>query len=421
MKSPRLTGVALLALLAACRQPHASGPLHQEAYVWQRSWSPAVREAVRQAPGISGFVALAAEVDLRQGSPRIARIPLDLSLRESGKPIGVALRVTTFPSRFADEPGIVHLLTSLIQDMAIEARAKGIPLAEIQIDYDCPESKLDDYRRLLPVLRKAAAHIPLTFTALPSWMGQRRAFAKLIAAADGYVLQVHSLVPPISPKGDFSVLKPDAAREWVEAAARFGRPFRVALPTYGYLAAFNPTGKLVGLSAEGPLLSWPAGLRLREARSDPAAAAGLVREWTRERPPELAGILWYRLPVAGDRLNWTAPTLRAVMGGRNPRSAVRVDVRAPEPGLVEIDLLNTGDGQGSTPSLISIGWPDGSLLAADGLAGYQVVRGEGVVHLERHRPALLRAGERRTIGWLRFAAPTEVHIEAHTEVPKDPG
>ena len=68
VKLSPLAGLALLALLA-CRHPHASGPLRQEAYVWQRSWTPAVREAVRQANGISGFVVLAAEVDLRQGAP----------------------------------------------------------------------------------------------------------------------------------------------------------------------------------------------------------------------------------------------------------------------------------------------------------------------------------------------------------------
>lgn len=418
MKSPRLIVLALLAALGmACRHPHASGPLRQEAYVWQRSWSPAAREAVRQTPGISGLVVLAAEVDLRQGSPRVARVPLDRSLKSAGKPVGIALRVTTFPSRFADEPGIGRLLAALIQDLILEAEAKGIALAEIQIDYDCPESKLDDFRGVLPSLRRAAAPIPLTFTALPSWMGQRRAFAKLIAAVDGYVLQVHSLVPPKSPKGDFSVLRPDEAREWVATAARFGRPFRVALPTYGYLAAFDRKDRLVGLSAEGPFFSWPAALRLREARSDPAAAAGLVREWTRERPAELAGILWYRLPVEGDRLNWTAPTLRAVMAGRNPQSAVRVDVRAPEPGLVEIDLLDSGDGEAATPSPVSIGWSHGALLATDGLSGYQVGRDPGGVRLERSRPGRLRPGERRTIAWLRFAAPTEIHVE----LPKDPG
>ena len=104
---------------------------------------------MRQASGFSGLVVLAAEVDLRQGAPRVTRVPLDESLKNSGKPVGAALRVTTFPSRFADEPGIVQLLQGLTRDVAAEARAKGIALSEIQIDYDCPESKLDDYRGLL--------------------------------------------------------------------------------------------------------------------------------------------------------------------------------------------------------------------------------------------------------------------------------
>jgi Protein of unknown function (DUF3142) len=408
-----------LALLAACifastgcGHPHVSGPLRQEAYVWQRSWSPAVRQAIQQASGISGFVVLAAEVDLRQGSPKVARIPLDPSLKDSGKPLGAALRVTTFPSRFADEPRTVQLLAGITRDLTAEARAKGIALSEIQIDYDCPESKLDDYRGLLPLLRKAAAPVPVTFTALPSWMGQRRAFGGLIAAADGYVLQVHSLKPPAGPGSELTLLEREEAREWIDDAARFGRPFRVALPTYGYLAAFDAQDRLLGLSAEGPLLSWPAGITVRTARSDPAVLAGLIRDWTRDRPAELAGILWYRLPVEGDRLNWSWPALRAVMAGKVPRGAVRAIVRAPEPGLAEIDLFNEGDGESAFPSPVRVRWKDGTFLAADGLAGYEMQPPErNELSLARPRPGRLRPGERRTIAWLRFASPTEVDIE----------
>src|SRR4051812_15848115 len=137
MKRPCRFAFLSLLLLAACRHPPVSGPLRQEAYVWQRSWNPAVRSAVAEASGISGFVVLAAEVDLRGRTPRVVRIPLDGSLRSSGKPIGVALRVSTFPSRFGEEPGIVRLLRGLTRDVAAEARAKGISLSEIQIDYDC--------------------------------------------------------------------------------------------------------------------------------------------------------------------------------------------------------------------------------------------------------------------------------------------
>ena len=73
-------------------------------------WSPAVREAVRQVSGFSGLVVLAAEVDLRRGAPRVTRVSFDGSLKDAGKPVGAALRVTTVPTRFADEAGIVQLL-----------------------------------------------------------------------------------------------------------------------------------------------------------------------------------------------------------------------------------------------------------------------------------------------------------------------
>jgi hypothetical protein len=422
---PRPALLLPLALLAACSPPQTSGPLRQEAYVWQRSWSPAVRAAVRQASGISGFVVLAAEVELRQGAPRVARVPFDAETWK-GRRVGAAVRVTTLPARFVDEPDIVRLLQEVVREVAAEAQGKGISLAEVQLDYDCPESKLDDYRGLLPILKQAAAPVPLTFTALPSWLRQRRAFAALIAAADGYVLQVHSLAPPASAdagRGEIPLLDPRAAREWAAAAARFGRSFRVALPTYGYLAAWDARGRLLGLSAEGPALAWPPGATLREARSDPALVAGLVREWTRERPRELAGLLWYRLPVADDRRNWPWPALRAVMAGRSPRGEPRAVVREPEPGLAEVDLLNAGDGDAALPSPVRIRWGHETLLAADGLAGYRIAEAPGPDGLrltlpDRPTPPRLRPGERRQIAWLRFAARTEIRVELPP--PSDP-
>ncbi|HYG64087.1 MAG TPA: DUF3142 domain-containing protein [Thermoanaerobaculia bacterium] len=412
----RALALLAVALGLACTAPPISGPLPHEAYLWQRQWTPAVREAVGES-NLAGLVVLAAEVDLSRLPPRVSRAGYDAAaLRGTGRPVGLAIRIGSFSrggGRFRAEPGQIGFLAGLAREVVSEARERGIAPAELQLDYDCPESRLDEYPALVRAVREAVAPVPVVLTALPTWLRHERALRDLLDAADGWVLQVHSFEPPAGPDAPIVLCDPVAARRWVEEAARLGRPFRVALPTYGYVAAFDARGKLLGLSAEGPALSWPAGVRLRTARSDPAAMAGLVREWTRERPRELAGILWYRLPSAGDRLNWARPTFQAVLAGRTPRSGLRAERRAPEPGLVEIELRNDGEADAPWPPSLRIRWSAGELLAADGLAGYRMRRhGPLEIDLERGPSGdPLRPGERRTVAWLRFASPTEVSLE----------
>ncbi len=410
----RLAVLSLAVLLAACGQD-ASGPLPQEAYVWQRDWTPAVRASVRQASkDFSGLIVLAAEVDPRSQPPQVARVPLDTTaLKGFGKAVGAAIRVHTFQGLFANDPKTVEFLQGLIRSVKAEARAKGISLSEIQIDYDCPESKVEDYTFLLTTLRKTAAPVRLTLTVLPTWLFWRHEFRNLIEAADGYVLQVHSLKPPEwVVEGDILLTEPETAKGVVKQAASYGHPFRVALPTYSYQAAFDAGGHLIGLLAEGPLLSFAEGSTVRTARSDPAAMAALVRDWTRERPKELTGILWYRLPVEGDRRNWTWPTLRAAMAGRVPRSEVRAAVRKPEPGLAEIDVTNPSEADAPWPSPVRIRWQGEAPIATDSLTVYRIVsRSPSEITLVRSGAGFLRPGGRLPVAWLRFAKPTEVQVE----------
>jgi hypothetical protein len=429
--------LALLGAAFACT-PRAHAPLRQEAYVWQRDWSPEVRAAVadRTVPlGLAGLNVLAAQVDPVAGtaagaaSPlRILRVAYDAaSLRRSGLPIGLSVRIGTFAGRFGERPEAVASLSRLLRDLLAAAGGSGLAPVEIQLDYDCPESKLDDYRELLLALRPAVAPVPLTLTALPAWLDHRRDFARLVAAADGYVLQVHSLAPPPSPSADFVLCRPEDARRWVEAAARFGRPFRVALPTYGYVAAFDAKGRLLGLAAEGAPMLAEQGATLRGVRSDPAAMAALVRGWRRDRPAAFTGVLWYRLPVAGDRLNWSPTTLRAVMNGRAPRTDLRAAIRTPEAGLVEVDLVNAGEAEAPEPAAVRLRWHGAPPLAADALAGYRLhlpprsdPNGALLEAAEGSRARTLRAGERRTIAWLRFAGPEKVEVEI-SPGPPQPG
>jgi hypothetical protein len=413
----------LLALLALACQPHerASGPLPQEAYVWQRAWTPAVREAVGQASDFAGLTVLAAEIDLSHSPLRAFRVGIDWqALRTTGRPVGLALRIGRFQGwgrgtgRFADEPETVRQLADLAGELAQEARSHGLELREIQIDYDCPESKLSDYPVLLDAVRRSVAPAPVTVTALPTWLRHQRAFRSLSRKADGVVLQVHSLRTPSKPGERVDLVDPDEAARAVEEAAKAGRPFRVALPTYAYGAVFDRRGNVVGLSSEG------AGTA--EVAANPDAMAGLVRRWTADRPAELAGLVWYRLPVASDTRNWARPTLKAVMAGRAPRREIRTLLRRPSPALVEIDLVNTGEAEVPLPSPVDLRWDSDILIAADGLSGYRLLRsGPREARLESPEPIreltrALRPGERRTIAWLRFQEPAEVHVE----IPSSP-
>ena len=403
---------ALAGSLAACAGDRASDPLPHDAYVWQRSWGPEVQAAIARADGLAGLTVLAAEIDPTEKPARVV-IPGSAGVSPASNS-GLALRIGSFPGRFTDDPALVSLILETAREILQNARTRGLSPSEIQIDYDCPESKLDDYVLLIRRLKEKIAPVPVTITALPSWLRHRRALRALVNEADGWVLQVHSVTPP-GPRGEMVLCDPAAAREAVERAARFGRPFRVALPTYGYAAAFDSSGKLLGLSAEGWPRRWPAGVTVREVRSDPAALAGLVRDWTADRPRELAGIVWYRLPVDGDRRNWSWPTLAAVMAGRVPRPETRLVRREPAPGLIEIDLVNEGDGDASWPAAVRIRWKGEGLLAADALAGYRA-RGSaaGTLRIEGSGDRLLRPGERRVIAWLRFTSPTEVRLEIPT-------
>jgi hypothetical protein len=405
--------LALGALWVTCGRGRASGPLPQEAYVWQRDWTPAVREAVAGAAGFRSLVVLAVEVDLSARPPRVARAGIGWDALQ-GRPVGLALRIGRFhgwsggTGRFADEPETVQLLAGLAAEMAREARAQGLDLREIQLDYDCPESKLADYPVLVEAVHAEVAPVPVTITTLPSWLRHERAFRTLARLADGIVLQVHSLRAPARPGDRVELVDPEEAVRAVEQAGRTGRPFRVALPTYSYGAVFDDRGALLGLASEGVRTSGPP-----EVSADPAVLAGLVRRWSRDRPAELAGLIWYRLPVPGDVRNWPRETLQAVLAGRAPRQEVRAVVRKPEPGLSEVEILNTGETEATVPSPLHIRWDSDTLMAADALAGTRLLRtGPREVRLEASAAIRsLRPGERRTVAWLRFPHPVEVHVE----------
>ena len=99
-------------------------------------------------------------------------------------------------------------------------------LAGVEIDYDCPTSKLATYARFLAALRsRLAPSTKLSITALPTWMNSGE-LEGLTRNLDEIVLQVHAVDDP--RRGLFD---PDQAERWVkDFGQRIRRPFRWRFP-----------------------------------------------------------------------------------------------------------------------------------------------------------------------------------------------
>jgi hypothetical protein len=415
--TPVLAAILCLALLSvgwgvrlAGRGEASRPPLGQAAYVWQRNWTAAVAEGVRKAdPGLSKLVFLSAQVDWDRDRAIVIRVrPGYEALCSSGRRVGLALRITVAQTPLVPGGSAVAELAALASNLVAEANGSGLQPVEFQIDYDCPESRLREFSGWLPVLKRAVLPCALTITVLPCWLSHPDC-RQLLDVADGFVLQVHSLSMQ-SGKREPRLLDSRDARCAVWRAARFGRPFEVALPTYGYLVARDGSGKWLGVAAEQLMTRRPPDCTLEEVRSDPVQVAELVREWLSDSPATMTGLIWYRLPVDGDRLNWTSPTLACVMKGVTPQPALTVENLQRDDCLCDIQVGNRGTADGVLSGVV-IHIPCGSndVEAADALGGWSLTRGPGSLWLAapvRELPQRLKPGESKTAGWVRWRHPT---------------
>ncbi len=406
--------VGLWGAFCSPEAPRTQGEMLQEAYVWQRSWTPSVPAAVtRSAPELQGFTVLAAEISWSKGQPKLTRVEPDWSaLKTSGCKVGLAIRIGSYGGPFERGGKFTQSLAELAGSLVAQAEAQGVKPAEVQLDFDCAEAKLAGYRVWVEALRERVKPVPLTITALPSWL-DRNEFKSLVKATDGFVLQVHALHRPAGVKEAVKLCDPVLARRWVETAAQAGVPFKVALPTYSYVTAFGRDGRFIGASAEGPANEWPADVTTRELAADPKEMASLVKGWTASRPAALQGVIWYRLPVSTDRWNWDWPTLAQVMQGKEPVTQWRVVTRSPEPGLVEVLLANESTAKGKPQQTVRVQWQQGRLVASDSMSGSELAEPSALMAEFKpdERARAIAPGETRLLGWLRFDSSVEVQGE----------
>lgn len=410
-----LLGILLVCSFAIPRRPEVRPvrALPQSVFVWQRNWTPAVINSLEEhRAAFEKCIVLNAEIVWSDSRPRVIQVPLDYSaIRQSRGPVGLALRIGYSPSAFTKVS--FELISKTAREILAAAEGENIPLSELHIDFDCPESKLGNFTKLLGDLKSSLPAIPLTITTLPTWLTHRSEFSKLIEPVSSYVLQVHSLERPRDFVQRLTLCDPETALQAVRIAGNFSKPFLVALPTYSYLVAFDEKGQFAGIRAEQ---SWSApklDMLTKEVRSSPSEMARLVQELETCNIPSLGGIIWYRLPTSDDRLNWSWETLRSVMSGKVPASCLKCEMKQTRPGLYEVILRNDGSEQFEGTLAVQLDAPAATILAQDALGGFQIKDSrQNLFVLESKDPIQpLRPLAQRQIGWVRVGQQSEVQFE----------
>ncbi len=382
----RFWALLLIAALVACAPPR---PLPQDAYVWQRVWTPGLRVALAASAGaIGGWRVLAAELD-GGGVWREAGADLAL-LAAAGKPVTMVLRIEGQLAQW-DSVALRRATLALLWRW----RAAGVLVAAVEIDHDCGTGRLAAYAGFLSALRaELPADTRLSLTALPAWLGAP-ALAGVLASVDEAVLQVHAVSDPRA--GLFDARR---ARAWMDAFDKvMERPWRVALPAYGSRVAWDDRGRIAAVESERPVLV--GGVGARELLARPEEMAAFLARLDRDRPARLAGIAWFRLPTGDDRRAWSLPTWLAVTGRRplNPHLTAEPRPTATA-GLYDVVLTSDGATDAGLPAVIRV---RGACEAADGVNGFAVDREAAGIVLRRTRDGLLRPGQARVAGWLRCA------------------
>jgi hypothetical protein len=389
--------VLVVAMLVAACQQRAAAPLSHEAYIWQRQWTAVLDASLSDsAATFAAYRVLAAEGD-RNG--RLVASQPDLAvLARVHKPLIAVLRLDG-----STPPPDVRAAAAAIGDIVRDWRGAGLALSGVEIDHDCATAKLDDYARWLHDLRDTMpTDMKLSITALPAWNGSG-ALGALLAVVDEPVLQLHAVQSPQAGLFDAA-----AARRWIDAfAASAPKPFRIALPAYGLRVQFDDGGAAMAAEAELPRdLDADAARELRVAPDD---VAGLLRGLERERPPRLAGIVWFRLPTSDDRRAWSLATLQAVIAGDPLRPVVQVSFDKDDTGANDLVLANKGAVDAALPAAIVIA--AFGCDAGDALDGFRLERSGDDWRFVATAKKVLNAGRQRQVGWLRCESIGGVKID----------
>jgi hypothetical protein len=389
--------VATLALSLLSGVAASDRTLPQDAYVWQRKWTPALRVALKESSDLVRAWRVLAAYTYVGGNLQPVAVDWK-ALKDSGRPVIAVVRIDGQLRRWDDN----RLLTDL-DGLLSRWRHTGAPIAGLEIDNDCAVARLAMYAQFLALVRSHLdPKLSLSITALPAWLRSPELGA-VLAPVTQAVLQVHMVQKPHA-----GLFNPEQARRWTQAMACVtSKPFLVAVPAYGVRVSWRGDGRMLTVEGENQLLV--GGAWADEMIVSPEDVAKFLEELQVDRPAGLAGIIWFRLPVSGDIRAWSSETWRAVASGKplHPDIEARAE-KSDTPGMSDIVLINEGDTDATLPPRIDL--PPACTIA-DGVNGYTLDRTESGLTIKREQDGLLPGHRRRLIGWMR-CNPPEVAIDA---------
>lgn len=381
------SALAIAAAIAMTSPVKTQSPLEHDAYIWQRSWrAPLIESIAANKDLVRSWRVLAAQV-----SPAGKLMPVTVqfkALEESGRPVVMVVRIDGQLPKL-DQAALLDQVLSLHQRW----RGKGMAVAGLEIDHDCGTAKLPGYAKFLAQLRsRLDSSTQLSITALPAWIPSTH-LADLLGAIDESVLQVHSVQKPQS-----GLFDPVQAGKWIaEYAKKSPTGFRVALPTYGSRIGFDDSGNVSFVESESPLGRGTT--NSQELIVTPESVRQLMLAVNGNRPKNLRGYAWFRLPADTDQRAWSIATWRAVVQGMPLTPAARIAVRrTTDPKLFDVVLQNSGHTDVSPPDRIRLA---AGCSDADGVGGYLAQTLEGRLWLVRQAPTLLRSQHEINAGWAR--------------------
>jgi len=369
-------------------------------YIWQRSWDRYLDYSLSIIQEETcHFTVLCGDLKFKEDKPVISLVDIKWPyFTQTETIVTLAFRINSQASKYFSTDKI-NLIADSIKDAVIKVvnSAPQNQIAGIQFDYDCPTSKLKDYSRFIKIMKEKLPEFNISITALPTWL-ENNDFRELIQASDYYILQLHSFELPKNAEQARKIFPNDKAQFYVKRASNLKHPYYVSLPTYGYEVAFTKGGDFIGLRAENMPVLWSQDIKRNVVVTKPKDIFAFIQEIKKNKPNNLLGFYWFRIPLKSDEFNWDMKTLKCILSGKKPSIKLGIDLVSSKDGLYEVYLINSGEQNVFKDVSFDINWSKDDLPLYDLMGRFQEIKTENGIKISGPAPYV---GQKILVCWFR--------------------